>query len=104
MHRYRTKRFSHNNCFCNEINIPLRNVFYRTYKLFGEAGYLNDLLCAPVQVCEIVYDPDNSYWFVERLLSAVINEDAPVECKTITYFTGTITVLYMNGEPRRNIT
>ncbi len=43
--------------------------------------------------------PYQSYWFVDRLLSAVINEHAPVKCKTITHSH----VPYMNGELRRNI-
>ncbi len=45
--------------------------------------------------CNIVFDDlDDSYCFVERLLSAVINEHAPV-----THFQ----VPYRNGELRRNI-
>ncbi len=48
---------------------------------------------------EIFDDLDDSYWFFERLRSAVINEHAPVKCKTITHSQ----VPYMNGELRRNV-
>ncbi len=72
---------------------------YRTYKKFDTEKYNYDLLCAPFHVGEIFDSIDDSYWYYETLVKGIVDEHAPMKCKTVRHNQ----VPYMNGQLRRAI-
>ncbi len=48
----------------------------RTYKTFNESHFLDELQHAPFQVAKIFDDPDDQFWFQNKLWESVIDSNA----------------------------
>ncbi len=68
-------------------------------KHFNEEAFKRDLEAVPFQICEIVDDPEDSYWALVYHYGKVVDEHAPIKEKPLRP-TG---VLYMNNEWRKTI-
>ena len=90
-------------CWATKIKVPIskinKTIRYRSYKHFDEAKYKNDLYIAPFHVSEIFDNVDDSLWFCSKLLTNIIDENAPVKTRKIR----NKQVPYMNGELRKAI-
>ncbi len=64
---------------------------------FNEADYLNELQSTPFHVSNIFDDPDDQFWFHNKLLETVIDSHAPHKKWTIP----PIQLPYMNGQLRK---
>ncbi len=94
--------FHHMVLFSTKVHVPARQprkIIYRTYKKFDAEKYNHDLSCAPFHVGGIFDSIDDSYWYYETLLKGIIDEHAPLKCKTVRHNQ----VPYMNGQLRRAI-
>ena len=60
-----------------------RHIFYRSYKHFDKESYVRDLNSAPFVICDIFDDPDDKAWCFTKVLSDVIEKNAPVKSKVI---------------------
>ena len=60
-----------------------RRVYYRSYKHFNEESYVRDLNSATFMVCNIFDDPDDRAWCFTKVLSDVMEKNAPVKSKVI---------------------
>ena len=76
-----------------------RKIFYRSYKKFNVEMYKSDLSIAPFHVSCIFDDPDDALWAHNALLSSILNDHAPLKCKTARRKS----LPCMNGELRRAI-
>ena len=76
-----------------------RVISYRTYKNFKEEDYLNELQNTPFHVSNIFDDPDDQFWFYNKLLENVMDSHAPRKMRTIP----PIQLPYMNGQLRKAI-
>ena len=89
-------------CTSTKFHIPKQKAItftYRSYKHFNKIIFLRDLSAIPYHISECFDDVDDAYYVWNELTMQVVNEHAPVKCKTIK---GT-RVPYMNGELRRAI-
>ena len=65
---------------------PLRkqcHIFYRSYRNFDDAEFCSAVSSAPFHVCEIFDHIEDMAWFTSSLLSAIINEHAPMKRKLV---------------------
>ena len=62
--------------------VPKR-IYYRSYKHFDEESYVKDLHSAPFMVCDIFDDPDDKAWCFSKVLTDVMEKNAPVKSKVI---------------------
>ena len=76
--------------------VPKR-VYYRSYKHFNEESYVRDLNSAPFMVCNIFGDPDDRAWCFTKVLSDVMEKNAPVKSKVIKKHQ----IPYMNSKLRK---
>ena len=74
-----------------------RRVYYRSYKHFNEESYVRDLNSAPFMVCNIFDDPDDRAWCFTKVLSDVMEKNAPVKSKVIK----NPQIPYMNSKLRK---
>ncbi len=74
-------------------------ISYRTYKNFKKSDFLNELKNTPFHVTNIFDDPDDQFWFHNKLLENVMDLHAPRKKQTIP----PIHLLYMNGQLRKDI-
>ena len=72
---------------------------YRSYKHFDKSQYLQDLSYAPFHVAEIFDTVDDSYWFFNKILSNIIEENAPLKTRKVKK----THVHFMNDELRKCI-
>ena len=76
-----------------------KTIFYRSYKKFDDEGFINDVKKIPFSVCDIFDDEDDRLWSVSKLLSGVIDSNAPVKKKILKK----PSVPYMNSRLRQAI-
>ena len=79
-----------------------RRIYYRSYKHFNEESYVSyvrDLHSAPFTLCDIFNDPDDKAWCFTKLLSDVIEKNAPVKSKVIKK----PHIPYMNSKLRKSM-
>ena len=76
-----------------------KTIFYRSYKKFDDETFINDVKYIPFSVCDIFYDHDDRLWSFNKLLSDVIDKNAPVKKKIIKK----PSVPYMNSRLRQAI-
>ena len=109
------KRFKHtinepcflsdfHNVICTVIKLlcpPVvpRRIYYRSYKHFNEESYVRDLHSAPFTLCDIFDDPDDKAWCFTKLLSDVMEKNAPVKSKVIKK----PQIPYMNSKLRKSM-
>ncbi len=74
-----------------------RIIIYRTYKNFKEVDYINGLQHTPFHVSKMFDDPDDHFWFHNKLLATVMDSHAPRKKRTLT----PIQLPYMNGQLRK---
>ena len=60
-----------------------KTIIYRSYKKFDDETFINDVKYIPFSVCDIFDDHDDSLWSFNKLLSDVIDKNAPVKKKII---------------------
>ena len=60
-----------------------KTIFYRRYKKFDDETFINDVKYIPFSVCDIFDDHDDRLWSFNKLLSDVIDINAPVKKKII---------------------
>ncbi len=56
--------------------VKKRIIHYRTYKTFNESHFLHELQHTPFQVAKICDDPDDQFWFHNKLWESVIDSNA----------------------------
>ena len=76
-----------------------RHIFYRSYTNFDDAEFCSAVSSAPFHVCEILDDIEDMALFTSSLLSAIINEHAPMKRKLVKQES----VPYMNARLRKAI-
>ena len=76
--------------------IPPRKIYYRSYRKFEERIFINDLDCIPTSVCDVFDDPDDKLWCYTKLVSNVVDSNAPIKCKVVKK----PSVPFMNGNLR----
>ena len=89
-------------CTATKLQCPPeydRKLFYRSYRKFNEESYTEDLQNMPLSVCDVFDDIDDKVWCFHKLVTDVMDINAPVKCKVIDK----PSVPYMNGSLRRNI-
>ena len=74
-----------------------RRIYYRSYKHFDEESYVRDLYSAPFVICDIFDDPDDKAWCFTKVLSDVMEKNAPVKSKVIKK----PQIPYMNSKLRK---
>ena len=62
--------------------VPKR-IYYRSYKYSNEESYVKDLHSAPFMVCDIFDDPGDKAWCFTKVLTDVMEKNAPVKSKVI---------------------
>ena len=67
----------------HECYTSLKTIFYRSYKKFDNERFINDVKNTPFSVCDIFDDEDDSLWSFSKLLSGVIDSNAPVKKKIV---------------------
>ena len=55
-----------------------RRICYRSYRHFNEESYVKDLHSAPFTICDIFDDPGDKAWCFTKVLSDVMEKNAPV--------------------------
>ena len=60
-----------------------RKLFYRSYRKFNEESYTEDLQNMPLAVCDVFDDIDDKVWCFHKLVTDVMDINAPVKCKVI---------------------
>lgn len=68
------------------VHMPVRKpstVMYRIYKIIESEKYNVDLSCASFHFGEIFNSIDDSYWYYKTYYKGIIDEHAPLKCKTI---------------------
>ena len=58
-----------------------RKIVYRSMKNFSEEAYQIDIKYAPFHVAEIFEDPDDKYWFHNKLVTSVIEKHASLKTR-----------------------
>ena len=76
-----------------------KTIFYRSYKKFDDESFINDVKNIPFSVCDIFDDEDDRLWSFSKLLSGVIDSNAPVKKKILKK----PSVPYMNSRLRQAI-
>ena len=76
-----------------------KKVIFRSYKIFDEQQFNDDLSRVPFHVAQIFDDIDDVYWAHELLLRQVIDEHAPIKGK----YPKKKSPAYMNSNYRRTI-
>ena len=76
-----------------------RRIYYRSYKHFNEEFYVRDLHSAPFTLCDIFDDPDDRAWCFTKVLSDVMEKNAPVKSKVIKK----PQIPYMNSKLRKSM-
>ncbi len=87
-------------CFATKVCVHprvKRTIMYRSYKHFNTTAYQRDLEAVPFHVGEVFDSVDDSHWFCNELLKAVIERHAPVKKRVIKHSQ----LPYMNDELRR---
>lgn len=74
-----------------------KTIFYRSYKTFDEENFINDIKNIPFSICDIFDDEDDRLWSFSKLLSGVIDRNAPIKKKIIKK----PSVPYMNSRLRK---
>ena len=74
-------------------------IVYRSFKHFSEEKYLQDLEMVPFHIADVFDDIDDVMWAHNALFANIVNEHAPLKCKSIKGKQ----VPYMNGNLRRAI-
>ena len=74
-----------------------KTIFYRSYKKFDNETFINDVKYITFSVCDIFVDHDDRLWSFNKLLSDVIDKNAPVKKKIIKK----PSVPYMNSRLRQ---
>ena len=73
-------------CWATKQKVPIKVnkvIKYRSYKHFNEQKFQQDLNDAPFHVSEIFENIDDSYWFCNRLIVNIIDNNAPQKTKKI---------------------
>ena len=76
-----------------------KTIFYRSYKKFDDQTFIDDVKNIPFSVCDIFDDEDDRLWSFSKLLSGVIDCNAPVKKKVLKK----PSVPYMNSRLRQAI-
>ena len=74
-----------------------RRVYYRSYKHSNEESYVRDLNFAPFMVCNMFDDSGDRAWCFTKVLSDVMEKNAPVKSKVIKK----PQIPYMNSKLRK---
>ena len=85
---------------CAQVTLPKiqpKKIVYRSYKNFNEHAFKKDIENAPFQVGSIYDDIDDKYEYFIKLVTAIVNEHAPIKCKYIK----NVQVPYMNSVLRK---
>ena len=94
--------FHHCITAATKVHAPLfkpRMIMYRSYKHFSEESFKDDIENAPLHVCDLFDDVDDSVWFHNTLIKDVLDEHAPIKKKYIR----SKQAPFMNGELRKAI-
>ena len=76
-----------------------KTIFYCSYKKIDNETFINDVKYYPFSVCHIFDDHDDRLWNFNKLLSDIIDKNAPVQKKIIKK----PSVPYMNSRLRQVI-
>ena len=76
--------------------MPPKKIYYRRYWKFEESIFINDLDCIPTSVCDVFDDPDDKLWCKTKLVSNVVDSNAPIKRKVVKK----PSVPFMNGNLR----
>jgi hypothetical protein len=79
--------------------IEKKVICYRSYKHFNESAFLDELHQTPFHVATVFDDPDDQYWFHNKLWEGVINSNAPTKKRAIP----PTQLPFMNGQLRKAI-
>ena len=52
---------------------------YRSMKSFNETNFTHDLSIAPFHVADVFEDPNDSYWFFNKMFSDIVDTHAPIK-------------------------
>ena len=88
--------------YCHKVACPPvvpRRIHCGCCKHFSEESYVRDLHSAPFTLCDIFDDPDDKAWCFTKLLSDVMEKNAPV--KSIVIKKTQIT--YVNSKLRKSM-
>ena len=76
-----------------------KTIFYRSYNKFDDQTFIDDVKNIPFSVCDIFDDEDDRLWSFSKLLSGIIDCNAPVKKKVLKK----PSVPYMNSRLRKAI-
>ena len=76
-----------------------KTILYRSYKKFDDEIFINDVQNIPFSVCDIFDDEDDRLWSFSKLLSDVIDKNAPIKKKILKK----PSLPYMNSLLRKSI-
>ncbi len=80
-------------------SFKLRQIFYRSYKHFGETVFMDEVSNIPFSICDVFDEVDDNYWLYSKLFSEVLDEYAPLKNRTIKRKQ----VPYMNARLRKEM-
>ena len=76
-----------------------RMIMYRSYKKFNLEAFQKDIVNIPESYLSMFDDPSDTYWAYEKMFLEVLNEHAPMKCRTVKK----PQLPYMNSEIRKEM-
>ena len=74
-------------------------IMYRSYKKFNLEAFQKDIVNIPESYLSMFDDPSDTYWAYEKMFLEVLNEHAPMKCRTVKK----PQLPYMNSEIRKEM-